>query len=83
MIEPKKAVNNVLAFVPPAPSMEGKLERWFRGIVQSNLDLMTALERLSDSYRTLLGDTPLTERDEAVLQAVEITLNNARNAQTL
>ncbi len=63
--------------------MEGKLEKWFRGVVQSNLDLMTALERLSDSYRTLLGDNALTERDQAVLLAVQITLKNARNAQSL
>ena len=83
MIKPQKASNKVLAFAAPALSAEGKLEKWFRGVIQSNHDLVTALERLSDSYKGLLGETPLTERDQAVLLAVQITLVNARNAQNL
>ena len=83
MIEPTRISRKVLSFAPPQPSTEAKLEKWFRGVIQSNLDLMTALERLSLSYKGLLGESPLTERDQAVLLAVQITLNNARTAQTL
>ena len=63
--------------------MEGKLEKWFRGVIQSNKDLISALERLRDSHQLLLAERPLTEADQAVLLAVQITLNNARNAQIL
>ena len=83
MTELKKTSAKVLAFAPPQSSTEGKLEKWFRGVIQSNHDLVTALERLSDSYKGLLGEKPLTERDQAVLLAAQITINNARNAQNL
>ena len=42
-----------------------------------------ALQRLRKSYKGLLAEKPLTEADEAILLAVQITLNNARNAQSL
>jgi hypothetical protein len=71
----------VLPFTTPQTSLEGQLEKWFRGVMQSNRDLITALERLRDSYQTL-AKKPLTEADQAVLLAVQITLNDARNAQT-
>jgi hypothetical protein len=83
MIETKKVSGKILKFAPPQPTAEGKLEKWFRGVVQSNQDLMTALERLSDSYKELLGDKPLSEKDQVVLLAAQITLSNARNAQSL
>ena len=83
MIEPKKISTKILKFVPPQPTAEGRLEKWFRGIVESNLDLMVALERLSDSYKLLLRNQPLTEHDRAILLAAQVTLNNARNAQSL
>jgi hypothetical protein len=84
MIERKKMSHKILPFVPAKPSQQdGKLERWFRGVIQSNHDLMTALERLSDSYKGLLGGEALTERDQAILLAVQVTLSNARNAQNL
>jgi hypothetical protein len=44
---------------------------------------MTTLERLRDSYKSLLADKVLSEADQAVLLAVEITLRNARNARAL
>jgi hypothetical protein len=50
--------------------------------MQSNSDLMTALERLRDSYEQLV-EQPVSETDQAILLAVEITLNNARSAQIL
>ncbi len=81
MINSNNPPCKVLPFTSPQASLEGKLEKWFRGVMQSNRDLITALERLRDSYQKL-AKKPLTEADQAVLLAVQITLNDARNAQT-
>jgi hypothetical protein len=83
MINPVSASGKVLPFVTPQASQEGKLEKWFRGVIQSNQDLVTALERLRDSYQELLTEKPFSEADQAVLLAVQITLNNARKARLL
>jgi hypothetical protein len=40
------------------------------------------LERLRDSYERQ-AKKPLTESDRAVLMAVQVTLQNAKNARTL
>ena len=72
-----------MQFATPQVSVEGDLEKWFRGVMKSNHDLVFALERLRDSYKQLLGDRPLTEANQAVLLAVEITLRDARNARAL
>jgi hypothetical protein len=76
------ARGKVLPFAPPKPSREGALEKWFRGVIQSNHDLITALERLRDSYQLKIHK-PASEADQAVLLAVEVTLSRARNAQIL
>ena len=81
MIKTKSPSAKILPFASPQASIEGKLEKWFRGVIQSNRDLMTALERLRDQYESL-AVKPLNEADQAVLLAVQITLNEARNAQT-
>jgi hypothetical protein len=78
-----KTTCKVLEFATPQASVEGELERWFRGVMKSNHDLVFALERLRDSYKQLLGDRPITETHQAVLLAVEITLRDARNARAL
>jgi hypothetical protein len=78
-----KSSCKVLPFAKPQASVEGELEKWFRGVMQSNHDLVSALERLRDSYKELLAEKPVTEADHAVLMAVEITLRNARNARAL
>ena len=83
MIESNNPPCKVLPFVAPAPAIEGKLEKWFRGVMRSNHDLISALERLRDSYKGLLAQKTLTEADQAVLLAVEITLKDARNARAL
>ena len=80
---PTKAPAKVLQFEQPKASVEGELEKWFRGVMQSNHDLMSALERLRDSYKGLVAQRTVTEVDTAVLMAVEITLRNARNARAL
>jgi hypothetical protein len=83
MVKTAKAMGKVLQFTPPQEPAEGHLEKWFRGVMQSNHDLMTALERLRDSYREAMKGRSVTERDQAVLMAVEITLRSAKNAQAL
>jgi hypothetical protein len=83
MVEPNKASYKVLQFAKPQPSAEGELEKWFRGVMKSNHDLMSALERLRDSYKLLLTQKTGSEDDQGVLLAVEITLKNARNARAL
>ena len=72
-----------MEFTQPLASVEGELEKWFRGVMKSNHDLVFALERLRDSYKQLLGERPITEAHQAVLLAVEITLRDARNARAL
>ena len=83
MVKPAKASGKILHFATPQVSTEGELEKWFRGVMQSNHDLISALERLRDSYKGLLVQKSITEADHAVLMAVEITLRNARNARAL
>jgi hypothetical protein len=83
MVKPMKASGKILPFVSGQPSPEGQLEKWFLGVMQSNHDLISALERLRDSYKRLLADKVLGEAEQAVLLAVEITLRNARNARAL
>ena len=83
MVMPTKNSCKVLQFATPEASIEGELEKWFRGVMKSNHDLVFALERLRDSYKQLLGDRTVTEANQAVLMAVEITLTDARNARAL
>jgi hypothetical protein len=83
MVKTPQTTAKVLEFVTPHASVEGQLEKWFRGVMKSNHDLIFALERLRDSYKRLLGEKAMTEADQAVLLAVEITLRDARNAQAL
>jgi hypothetical protein len=63
--------------------VERNLQKWFRGIVQSNHDLATALERLRDSYQELLVGRPVSNAHQAVLIGVEITLREAENVREL
>jgi hypothetical protein len=83
MVMPTKTSCKVLQFATPEASIEGELEKWFRGVMKSNHDLVFALERLRDSYKQLLGERAVTEANQAVLMAVEITLMDARNARAL
>jgi hypothetical protein len=63
--------------------VERNLQKWFRGIVQSNHDLATALERLRDSCQELLVGRPISNAHQAVLIGVEITLRDAENVREL
>ena len=82
-VMPTKTTCKVLQFATPQASVEGELEKWFRGVMKSNHDLVFALERLRDSYKQLMAERAVTETNQAVLLAVEITLRDARNARAL
>jgi hypothetical protein len=49
-------------------------------ISQKTID---ALERLRESYEGLLAQAALTELDQAILMAVELTLKHVRKAELL
>jgi hypothetical protein len=83
MVMSTETSGKVLQFVTPQTSIEGELERWFRGVMASHHDLMFALEQLRDSFRKLLAEKALDEADYAVLAAADVILNNARNARAL
>ena len=80
---PTETSGKVLQFVTPQTSIEGELERWFRGVMVSHHDLVFALEQLRDSFRKLLADKEMSEADFPVLADVEATLTKARNARAL
>jgi hypothetical protein len=83
MVMPTETSGKVLQFVTPQTSIEGELERWFRGVMLSHHDLVFALEQLRDSFKKLLAEKAIAEADFAVLAAVEVTLSNARKARAL
>jgi hypothetical protein len=83
MVMPTETSGKVLQFVTPQTSIEGELERWFRGVMLSHHDLMFALEQLRDSFKKLLAEKGIPEADFPVLAAVEVALTNARNARAL
>ena len=60
---PTETSGKVLQFVTPQTSIEGELERWFRGVMVSHHDLVFALEQLRDSFRKLLAEKEMSEAD--------------------
>jgi hypothetical protein len=57
-----------------------RLLSWIRGIVQSNQELVSALERLRLSYEVLLAGTSVTDA-EAILWQVEVALKGAERSR--
>jgi hypothetical protein len=83
MVMPTETSGKVLQFVTPQTSIEGELERWFRGVMVSHHDLVFSLEQLRDAFRKLLAEKEMSEADFPVLADVEVTLTKARNARAL
>jgi hypothetical protein len=83
MVMPTETSGKVLQFVTAQTSIEGELERWFRGVMVSHHDLMFTLEQLRDSFRKLLAEKGINEADYPVLAVADVTLNNGRNARAL
>jgi hypothetical protein len=75
----------VLGFPGSQDSVEGNLLCWVRGVVQSNDQLVTALERLRSSYKVLQTGESVPDAAETLWQ-VEVALRDAersRNALAL
>jgi hypothetical protein len=83
MVMSTETSGKVLQFVTPQTSIEGELEKWFRGVMASHHDLMFALEQLRDSFRKLVAEKALDEANYLALAVADVTLNNARNARAL
>jgi hypothetical protein len=83
MVMPTQNSGKVLQFVAPPASIEGELEKWFRGVMVSHRDLMFSLEQLKDSFSKLLAEKAIAEANYPALAAAEVTLSNARNARAL
>jgi hypothetical protein len=73
----------VLQFTTTPTSIEGELEKWFRGVMISHRDLMFTLEQMNDSFKKLLAERAIGEANYPVLAAAAVTLKNARNARAL
>jgi hypothetical protein len=75
----------VLEFPTSRESVETKLLSWIRGVVQSNDQLVEALERLRRSYKVLQTGRSVPDAAE-ILWQVEVALSDAqrsRNALSL
>jgi hypothetical protein len=58
-----------------------RLLTWVRGIIQSNHELVDALEHLRHSYKALLGGTSVTDA-QAILWQVDVALKVAERSKT-
>ena len=63
-------------------SIETELALWIRELVQSNSELVPALERLRRSYRVLQAGRPVSDAEE-VLRQVERALKDAEVASLI
>jgi hypothetical protein len=59
-----------------------ELVNWIRGVAESNIELMHALDRLRVSYTVLLGGDSVSDAPE-VLRQVEDALRGAIKAKDL
>jgi hypothetical protein len=71
----------LLQFPVTQDDVATRLLNWIRGIVQSNQELVNALERLRLSFEALLDGTPVTDA-KAILWQVEVALKNAERSKT-
>jgi hypothetical protein len=69
-----------IRFPVPQDDVAARLLSWIRGTVQSNYELVGALERLRHSYRALLAGTSVPD-SEAILWQVEVALKDAERTK--
>jgi hypothetical protein len=82
METPKQPGGKVLPFALPEAAIEAQLEAWVAGIKGSNDKLVAALERIRDSYKTMMAGGSVTDAEE-ILVAVEAALKNAEKAKNV
>jgi hypothetical protein len=80
MHEPKPPSKKVLPFAVPNVDVEEQLLIWIRAVVESNQEMITLLERLRISYRSIVAGAPVTNAN-ALLWQVEVALSNAAKAK--
>jgi hypothetical protein len=68
-----------LRFPGPHDDVTTRLLNWVRGIVQSNHELVDALERLRFSYKEHMAGTSVRDA-ERILWQVELALKNAERS---
>jgi len=66
----------------PKQGVEDQIETWIRGVLRSNDDLVNALVRLRDSYRTTSVGESVNDKDE-ILAQVQAALEGAAKAKTI
>jgi hypothetical protein len=69
-----------LRFPGPHDDVTTRLLNWVRGIVQSNHELVDALERLRFSYTDHMAGKSVRDA-ETILWQVEVALKNAENSK--
>jgi hypothetical protein len=72
----------VLPFTVPQAGIEEQLEAWIQGIIKSNDNLVTALERLRASYNAMRAGKLVTNADQ-ILAQVETALTEAARAKNV
>ncbi len=78
----RKSPEAVLPFSLPKQGVEDQIETWIRGVLRSNDDLVNALVRLRDSYRTTLVGESVNDEDE-ILAQVQAALEGAAKAKII
>jgi hypothetical protein len=69
-----------LLFPVPQDDVEERILAWIHGIVQSNYQLVGALERLRHSYKALLAGKPVTDAEKSLWQ-VEVAVKGAERSK--
>jgi hypothetical protein len=69
-----------LRFPVPHDDVTTRLLSWVRGIVQSNHELVDALERLRFSYKALLAGKSVRDAEQVLWQA-EVALKDAERSK--
>jgi hypothetical protein len=72
----------VLKFAARDADIDTRLVNWVRGVANSNEQLVSALGRLRESYKSLLAGRPVSE-SEQILWQVEGALTGAAMARDL
>jgi hypothetical protein len=78
----KPSLRSLLEFAVTQESIETQLAFWIRELIQSNSELVPALERLRYSYKVLQAGKPVTDAEE-VLWHVERALKDAEIASLI
>jgi hypothetical protein len=77
---PRPPNKKPLRFPVPHEDLHTRLVSWIRGIVQSNHELVGALQQLQFSYKALLAGMPVRDA-QLILSKVEVALKDAERSK--